>query len=254
MLVDYHIHVVSHGEYSYSREWIEKFLRNARMQGIEEIGFSEHDEFLSGVDWEKVIQARQQYNNINIRRGLEVDFIPGREGAVKKIISAGNYDYLIGSIHFIDGWGFDNPDYKNKWRQNDVDQIYRSYFELVDMMVGSGLCNIVGHLDLVKIWGHRPCKIKLTKLVDPILRKIKKSGMVVEINSAGLRKPVSEIYPAQELIDLMYSLNIPITLGSDAHHPDQVGEGFNEIIHAITMAGYRYIARFEHYNQVLVPV
>jgi histidinol-phosphatase (PHP family) len=251
MLADYHIHAAAHGEYTYSADWIEKFLAAAARRGICDIGLSEHQEYSELVDWAAVEKASSKAEQIKIRLGLEADYIPGQENLIKNHILARNYDYIIGSVHFIEGWGFDHPDFRGQFEQSDIDKTYENYFNLVQGMVQSGLYDIVGHMDLIKLWGHRPRR-NISSFISPVLKAVKWSGMVVELNSAGLRKPVHEFYPAAEIIKEMYSLNIPITLGSDAHHPDQVGEDFDILVRTASRVGYNSIMTFEQRRQIKV--
>ncbi|MGS0764107.1 histidinol-phosphatase HisJ family protein [Syntrophomonas curvata] len=245
MLQDYHIHALAHGEYRYTYDWLKTFAVAAREQGILELGFSEHDEYLSRIDTAVLQQLREEFPDINIRLGLEVDYIPGREEHIREISRQYDFDYLIGSIHFIEGWGFDHPDFSHLFTGKDIDQIYRSYFNLVHRAIKSGLFDVVGHLDLIKIWGHRPREHTVEHYVEPLLNSIKAADMVIEINSAGLRKPVKEIYPAPEIIDLVFAKEIAVTLGSDAHHPSQLGEGLAEAHRRLIGAGFKSIAMLE---------
>jgi histidinol-phosphatase (PHP family) len=245
MLVDYHIHAAAHGEYKYSADWIKRFLYQAQKKGIAEIGFSEHEEFAGLVDLNAVQQAGSECKGIDVRLGLEADFIPGQEETTRKNILRRDYDYIIGSVHFIDQWGFDHPDFRNQFDQVSVDDVYHAYFKLVTAMVQSHMYDIVGHMDLIKLWGHRPSN-HISSYITALLPAIKLSGMAVELNSAGLRKPVQEVYPAQEIINIMFDLNIPITFGSDAHHPDQVGEDFAVLVQMAGKAGYTAITSYKN--------
>lgn len=250
MLLDYHVHAVAHGEYDYSPAWIGKFLARASEFGLQEIGLAEHDEYRKLVNHALIAEIQGQFPGLRIRRGLEVDFIPGREQVIKDFLACGNYDYVIGSVHFIDGWGFDHPDYRQGFESRDVDEIYQAYFNLVKQAVESELFDIMGHIDLIKIWGHRPSRHNIAFYLDPVLKSIKAQGIVIEINSGGMRKPVGEIYPGPEILNMMKALDIPITLGSDAHHPDQVGEGLQQAAHLACQAGYRKVVRFEGRRQI----
>ncbi len=241
MLLDYHVHAVAHGEYKYDYEWLRLFLEKACQLGIKEIGFTEHDEFVQLIDRAMLYRLSDEYGDVSIRLGLEVDFIPGRELEIAALRKKYDWDYFIGSIHFIDGWGFDHPDYRHLFAAKDCDQVYEEYFALVNQMVLSGLFDVVGHIDLIKIWGHRPERKSVIDYASPVLQNVKAAGMAIEINSAGLRKPVREIYPAQELLETMFAMDIPVTLGTDAHHPDQLGEGLPEAVRAAWQAGYRQV-------------
>jgi len=251
LLIDYHVHVAAHGEFKYSWEWISKYLLQARQLGINEIGISEHDEFCSLISHQLIAQIQSEWaDNLIIRIGMEADYIPGREAQISQLIKNHPYDYIIGSIHFIDGWGFDHPAYRDGFEHREIDDIYKRYVELLVQMVNSKLFDIVGHLDLVKIWGNRPLRQTTRHYFEPVLKAIREHGLTVEINSAGLRKEVAEIYPEADLIGLMFDYNIPITFGSDAHHPDQIGEGLSIAYQVARKAGYRYLTRFDQRQKI----
>lgn len=244
MLADYHIHVLSHGEYKYEYDWLGLFIDKAREQNLGGIGFSEHDELRHLIDFDLVKQMRDENPDIEIKMGLEIDYIPGREEEIRSIIAEHDWDYLIGSVHFINGWAFDHPDYRDLFATQDLDEIYGNYFKLLQQAVETKYFDIVGHLDLIKIWGHKPPKKTLLQYAQPVLEAVKDAGMAVEVNTNGLRKPIREIYPAREIIAEMKAMDINILLSSDAHHPDQVGQGFEEAVSLVRQTGYRDLAHF----------
>lgn len=255
MMADYHIHVLSHGEFEYKREWLNRFIDQACSRGIREIGFSEHDEFFAQVDLALFQQIKiERRSDITLKMGIEVDYMPGLEKNLIRLASIPELDYTIGSVHFIDGWAFDHPDFKDGYHNRDTDEIYARYTEILAQMAESGLFDIVGHLDLVKIWGHRPRRHNPEYYFEPVLNAVKASNMAVEINSAGLRKPVTEIYPAAALVKRMFEKNIPIVLGSDAHHPEQVGEGLKEACLLAMNAGYRSRVSFDRHQKTVQPI
>lgn len=252
MPVDNHVHVVAHGEYHYNEEWLKQYLDRAQQKGIQVIGLVEHDQFRDEVD-QSIIEAVRR-PDILIAAGLEIDFIPGREEYIKKIIDKSSLDFVMGSVHFIDGWAFDHPDHRGVFESQDIDKVYSDYFALMDRLVKSRLFDIVGHLDLIKLWGHRPVKKTSLQYVQPILHSIKASPMVIEINSAGLRRPVQEMYPSRRIIEEMFNLGLPVTMGSDAHHPDQVGEGLADISRTLWSVGYRKVVAFKGRESYFLPL
>lgn len=252
MPVDNHVHVVAHGEYHYNEEWLQQYLDRAQQRGIKAIGLVEHDQFRDKMD-RNVIEASRR-PDISIAAGLEIDFIPGREGYIRNIIDKSSLDFVMGSVHFIDGWAFDHPDYRDKFDSLDIDEVYGDYFRLMDKLVKSRLFDIVGHLDLIKLWGHRPVKKNSLQYVQPVLHSIKASPMVIEINSAGLRKPVQEMYPSRQIIEEMFNLNIPVTMGSDAHHPDQAAEGLANVSRTLWSVGYRKVVAFKGRKSYSLPL
>lgn len=252
-MIDYHVHAVAHGEFAYTREWVGQFIECASQNGINEIGFCEHNEFIDSVDFKlfKDMQTERK-QDITLKFGVELDYFPGSEADLIKFVQALDYDYVIGSVHFIDGWGFDHPDFKGGFEERDIDDIYGQYADILMQMVASNCCDIVGHIDLVKVWGHRPRRKRVLSYLDPVLKAVKYYDLAVEINSGGLRKPVEELYPSLEIIERMYEYNIPIVLGSDAHHPDQMGYGLAEAYRSARLAGYERCIIFNHREKSVV--
>ncbi|HRY13888.1 MAG TPA: histidinol-phosphatase HisJ family protein [Syntrophomonadaceae bacterium] len=254
-MLDYHVHALAHGEYSYTRDWIDRYIDCAHQVGVEEIGFCEHDEFIHLIDLDLFKSIRDTgRHNIKLKLGLELDFTMDREELIPESIPTAEYDYIIGSVHFIDGWGFDHPDHKSGYDDRDIDEIYHRYTEI---LMASSACrqfDIVGHIDLVKIWGHRPRRKSVLAYLDPVLKSIKYHGLAVEINSGGLRKPVGELYPSSAIVERMYDYDIPVTLGSDAHHPEQIGSGLIEAYRCARRAGYQRCVTFSRRVMTVVPL
>jgi histidinol-phosphatase (PHP family) len=153
-------------------------------------------------------------------------------------------DYLIGSVHFLDNWGFDNPEFIKEWDKRDVDDIYKEYFSYIKELAESKLFQIVGHIDLVKVFGHKP-KTPIKDIAKEAVKAIKKAGMAVEINTAGLRKPVKELYPSDELLEMILQEGIDLTLSSDAHSPQQVGFGYDTVMEKLKKLGVKKLVYFE---------
>ena len=212
--------------------------------------------------YEKSIkEAKERYkDNIEILLGYEVDFLPGL--MEDRILNA-DVDYLIGSVHFLpksqsnealmhqDLWGFDNPEFIGEYKNQDIDKIWEDYFLAIEQLAKSGLFQIVGHLDLIKVFNFKPKK-DIRLIAKDALKAIKRSGMVVEINSAGLRKPVQEAYPSKELLEEIYDLQIPITFASDAHAPEQVGFKLSEIVTLAKEIGFSKVAIFRQKERELL--
>ena len=245
MLVDYHVHLVAHGEYEYKRERLLEYLARARAQGIGEIGFAEHEEWVSLVKPEVLESVVKDVEGLHLRRGLEIDYSFEREAEIRGIINQWELDFVIGSVHFIDGWGFDHPDFKAGFDGADIDDLYERYFCIMAQAVRSRLFDIIGHLDLIKIWGHRPARRRDWEYVEPFLADMKNSGVVVEINTAGLRKPVNEVYPNPRILGALFTAGIPITFGSDAHEPEDVGRDLEKAREMARRIGYRWCVGFD---------
>ncbi|MEN4052748.1 MULTISPECIES: histidinol-phosphatase [Sulfurimonas] len=249
MIVDLHNHtpLCNHAEGE-----VEEYIEAAIEKGTKIFGFSDHAPMDFDPAYRMKFEDMQQYETqvrnakekykekIEILLGYEVDYLPGHMD--KRVLEA-NVDYLIGSVHFIEGWSFDNPEFIGKWKEQDVNEVWQKYFDTIETMAKSKLFDIVGHLDLIKVFNFMPTK-EIGKLAKNALLAIKESDMVLEINVAGYRKPVAEAYPSLELLTQAYALDIPITLSSDAHKPEQVGLYNDAVIRMAKDVGYRECAYF----------
>lgn len=257
MIVDLHNHtpLCNHAEGT-----IEEYVQEAIDAGTKVFGFSDHApmdfdpqyrmKFEEMQQYEKdVLTAQKKYKNeIKILLGYEVDYLPGHMDS--RILEA-DVDYLIGSVHFIEGWGFDNPEFIGKWESQDIDEIWKKYFDTIEDMAKSKLFNIVGHLDLIKVFKFMP-KGNISKMAHKALLAIKNADMVLELNVAGFRKDVKESYPSASLLKDAYALNIPITFASDAHKPEQVGLFHDEIVQLAKEVGYRECIYFKNKKKIRV--
>ena len=243
MIVDLHNHtpLCNHAEGEIS-EYIEKAIE----KGVKYFGFSDHapmdydPKYRMGFDamqrYESDVRlAKEQYKDrIEILLGYEVDYLKGHID--ERVLNA-DVDYLMGSVHFIDDWGFDNPEFIGRYEHEDIDVIWQKYFDAIEQMAQSGLFDIVGHLDLIKVFKFLP-KGDITHIAKRALEAIKEADMTLEINVAGYRKPIGEAYPSKELLQEAYSLGIPITFASDAHKPEQVGLYEQEVYALARSVGY----------------
>ena len=240
---------------------MEEYILKAIELGIDTFGFSCHapmdfePEYRMSLPQTKkyekdVLFLKEKYkDDINILLAYEVDYMSDDQYIEKDILNA-DVDYLIGSVHFIDKWGFDNPEFVGRYEEKDIDEIWEEYFQAVSQMVKTGYFNIVGHLDLIKIFKYLPTK-SIAEIAYQAMQDIKESGMVLEINQAGFRKPIKEQYPSKELLKLAFDLNIPITFGSDAHSIEQVGYGYSEAVNIAKKVGYTKCVVFEKKKQRL---
>jgi len=250
MIVDLHNHtpLCNHAE-GQMHEYIQKAINS----GTKYFGFSDHAPmdfdpsyrmtFAQRKEYEEeVLQNKEKYQDkIEILLGYEVDYLQGHMD--ERILNA-DVDYLIGSVHFLEGWGFDNPEFIGRWEEQDIDEIWQKYFDTIEEMAKSNLFDIVGHLDLIKVFKFMP-KGDIILMAKNALEAIKASNMVIELNIAGYRKDVQEPYPSKELLKEAYALEIPITFGSDAHKPEQVALFNSEIITLAKEVGYKKCAYFK---------
>jgi histidinol-phosphatase (PHP family) len=169
---------------------------------------------------------------------LEVDYLPGHEDWIRNLASRHPWDYFIGSVHYVsDDWAVDSPFQLAKWKHRDAFEVWSVYFDRLTMAAATGLFEIIGHADLPKKFGHRPTK-DCTPLYEKFLNAAKQHNCAIELNTAGLRKDCKEIYPSREILQLAFQKGVPITFGSDAHTPEEVGMNFAEAIQLARDAGY----------------
>jgi len=257
MIVDLHNHTTlcNHAE-GQMHQYIEKAIAS----GTKYFGFSDHApmdfdtkyrmKFSEMQGYEKaVLEAKEKYKqDIEILFAYEVDYLKGHMD--KRVIDA-KVDYLIGSVHFIDEWGFDNPEFIGHYENEDIDVIWQKYFDTIEEMAKSKLFDIVGHLDLIKVFKFMP-KRDINLIAKKALLAIKEADMTLELNVAGYRKPVKEAYPSASLLKLAFELGIPITFSSDAHKPEQVSLYNDEIVQMAKKAGYTQCAFYRKRKRLLI--
>ncbi|MBI5023527.1 MAG: histidinol-phosphatase HisJ family protein [Candidatus Omnitrophica bacterium] len=252
---DYHMHTPLCGHASGQPE---EYANHALKMGLKEIGFSDHAPFvvreLPGITmkvselpfYHKMIEdVRARFKGrLEIRIGIEADFIPGYKAKIKAMLEAYPYDYVIGSVHFIKDWGFDDPAQREKWSEHDINTVYRDYHELLRASARTGFFNIIAHPDLVKKFGHRPTR-DITKDIEETAKVFKETGVAVEINTSGRRKTVGEMYPALKDLTIYCRAGVPLTFGSDAHKPEEVACDFDKAVDLAKKAGYKEYAMFK---------
>lgn len=259
MKIDIHNHTT---RCNHAEGTVDEYILRAIELGIDIYGFSEHgamdfdEHYRLGFDemssyQDDILSARDRYKeDIEILLGYEVDYLVGYMD--ERVLGA-DVDYLIGSVHFLDKWGFDNPEFIREYESRDIDTIYREYFAHIEMMAKSGHFDIVGHLDLIKVFKFMPT-IDIRILAKDALKAIKDSGMVLEINTAGLRKPIAQMYPSPLLLQEAYELDIPITFGSDAHKVEQVGARLEQAYTLAKSLGYTKAVTFKQRDRELITI
>lgn len=257
MRIDLHNHTT---RCNHAKGSMQSYIERAIELGIDIYGFSEHapmdfdEHYRLNFDemsayTQDVLRLKEQYkDDIKILLGYEVDYLKGHID--QRVISA-DVDYMIGSVHFLGKWGFDNPEFKHEYQNKNIDDIWQEYFNNIEAMAKTNYFDIVGHLDLIKIFNFMPTK-EIRLIATPALKAIKKANMVLELNTAGLRKPCQEIYPAPSLLELAYELDIPITFSSDAHAIGQVGFKYDEAVQLAKSVGYTQAVTFEQREKEMI--
>lgn len=275
MLTDYHVHLRPDRHPSPPSEYFtaanaERYREVAADRGIAELGASEHvHRFTAALDiWQHPFWRENALDDVDdycafvreetdLRLGIEMDFVPGREDRIANFLEGRPWDYVIGSVHFLadravdhEGWDVWDPYY------GSPDGIWARYFQTVAEAARSGLYDILAHPDLVKVWGReRPVpEGDLRRFYEPLAEAVADTGVAVEVSTAGLRKPVGEIYPAEPLLEMLLDAGAVIALSSDAHEPGAVGAGYDAAGELLARHGVRELAVFEGRERRMEPL
>jgi len=265
--VDYHIHTKMCGHASGE---MEQYVESARRQGLLEMGFADHipmyffppeerdcsiamgEEELPSYA-ERVRELQKRYHPFPVRFGIEADYTPGMEQELSNILGQYDFDYVLGSVHYLDGWGFDNSSHKGGYDKWALYELYEFYFSLLGRAAASGMFDTMAHPDLIKKFGFKPDG-DIIPLYEEAVRTIAGAGVCVEINTAGFRVPAAEVYPNMEFLKLCCRYRVPVTLGSDAHKPDLVGYRFSDALSLLREAGYTEIVTFNRKNKNYIRI
>ncbi|OEF98824.1 histidinol-phosphatase [Vulcanibacillus modesticaldus] len=266
MLIDYHTH---HERCGHAIGNLREYVEYAIKLGLDQIGLSDHmpiihltkDKILPGVAMElyqleeyvtEVLDLKKEYQkDIEIKLGLEADYIRGYEEKIEKLLSPYPFDYILGSIHFLGEWDLSDSRQMEGWKQRSIDEIFTDYYLSVQNAAKSGLYDIIGHFDIVKKYGHRP-QSDINPLIETTLNVIRNANMAMEINVSGLYKISKEIFPAPGIVEKAISLGIPFTLGSDAHKPEHIHRGIEEGRMLLKKLGVSKLATFNQRNRIMV--
>ncbi|GAA3349409.1 histidinol-phosphatase HisJ [Amorphoplanes nipponensis] len=279
---DYHVHLHPHVPRPdspppgvYPEDYVDAFVETALSRGATEVGFTEH--LHRFVDFEPAVAGfwnvgpradltehsrTYYYDDLNlrldryvaavlgardrglpVRLGMEVDFFPAHLEKMTAVLRQYPFDYLIGSVHWIDAWSVDHPAVAYEFERRGVRRAYEDYFGLVADLAESGLVQVLAHPDVVKKFGHR-CPEEPVDLYRKVVDAARRGGVAMEVSSAGLRYPVGEPYPSPALLRMSHQAGIPITLASDAHYPDQAADQHMELVRYARAAGYRHQLAF----------
>ena len=225
-------------------ENILEYLEVAKTRGLKQMGITEHDRYLEDIDLSAYQEAREEYQEVELRLGIEIDFVPGAEERMERDANALPYDYVIGSVHRVQGEEVDHPDHREIYEKLEPYELYERYYANVREAALSGRFEILGHPDLIKIFRTYPDQ-DITPMLEETADAVAESGVVVDVNAAGLRKPIGEVYPSRQLLEMLHRRGVPIILSSDAHAPDQVALGYDKSLKLVHEVGYREVVTFK---------
>jgi histidinol-phosphatase (PHP family) len=274
MLTDYHVHLRQDepeftAEAAFTGANAERYVEAAAERGVEMLGVSEHVyRFRQALDvwqhpfWRESAQddldAYCEFvrNETSLSLGIEADFVPGREDRMATLLDARDWDYVIGSIHFLGDAALDMRGDWDVWRSSHPDKVWARYFETLGEAARSGMFDIIAHPDLVKVWGSAaPVPDRDPRFYYELaMEGIAESDVAIEVSTAGLRKPVAEIYPAPAFLEMCLEAGRPVALSSDAHTPDHLAYHYEDALEYLERLGVDRLAVFDRRARRLEPV
>jgi histidinol-phosphatase (PHP family) len=282
VLTDYHLHLRPDGgdadvaEY-HTQANVERYRAAAEDRGIAELGVSEHVyRFAQALSvWRHPFWETYAHDDLDeycafvreqtdLRLGIEADFVPGAEDRMANLLQERDFDYVVGSVHFLRDGAVDMDDYSVWDSARDPEDVWRRYFDTIAEAARSGLFDIAAHPDLVKYWGptqpntsgrpRRTPEGDLRRYYEPAVEAIAEAGIAVEVSTAGLRKPAGEMYPARAFLEMCVDAGVPVALSSDAHRPEDVGADYEHALELLDAVGVRELCVFERRARRLVAI
>lgn len=257
--VDLHAHTA---RCHHAQGSMEAYVLAAIEAGVTHYGFSDHAPLFWDAGYRMAAEEMDEYeaeieslqkrlgDRIRLLRGYEMDWLPGK---MDDRVLERRVDYRIGSVHFLSGWGFDNPAFIGEYAKRNLDHVWRDYFAAMGEMAASGHFDIAGHFDLIKVFGHFKDR-GADEAVMQALEAVKENGMAIEINTAGWRKPVAEQYPSRAILQAAFALKIPVTFGSDAHDVCHVAQDLERAYELARSVGYREAAWFAERKMQMIKI
>lgn len=288
-MLDYHLHLWPHGqrETALTVDRVAAYCEQASAAGVTEIALTEHlfrfvqaDRLLRGF-WEDEADERLRASMVEywdahahadldeyvacveeakraglpVVLGLEVDYYRGRMEAVADLLSGYPFDVLLGSVHWLGTWRFDDlgdPASMQQWSTRQIDDAWADYVSAMEELAASGTCDVLAHPDLVKVAGHRPAHPE--ECWDRLTEAAVSSGMSAELSSAGWRKPVNEVYPDRGLLERFVARGVPLTTASDAHSLPDVADRAAELAAILKSLNVDTLSAFRGRERVVVDV
>jgi len=274
MLTDYHVHLrpderAATPERYFTPGNAERYRETAAESGIAELGVAEHVyRFTAALDvWEHPFWREYARDDLDaycgfvreqtdLRLGIEADFVPGREDRMANLLEGRDWDFVVGSVHFLRDRSLDTEEYSVWGAGESAEKVWRRYFETVAEAARSGLYDVIAHPDLVKVWGRATPLPDgdLRRYYEPAVEAFADAGVAVELSTAGWRKPVGEQYPSLALLEMVVDAGCPIALSSDAHVPEHLGFEYERALELLERVGVGEIAVFERRARRLEPV
>ncbi|ASN04328.1 histidinol phosphate phosphatase domain-containing protein [Virgibacillus necropolis] len=273
----------------FSEWWLELYLEEALRKGLKEVGIVDHlyrfrdtrDYFLKYIDvdskeigeqqldWLNKVMVRDLHEfvdmiqsqknrwrkkGIELRLGMEADYFEGGEEELQKLLEGYPFDYVIGSVHFLKGWGFDNPQLQHRFKNYNLVEIYEKHFNTIIKAAKSKLFDFLAHLDNLKVFNYRPDESQLAGIYEKVAKTLAEHDVATEVNP-GLyyRYPVKEMCPSPRFMEILVKHGVKFTTSSDSHFPDQIGIYNEEIQELLRSNGINNLVTFENRKRIMKP-
>jgi histidinol-phosphatase (PHP family) len=274
VLTDYHVHLRPDEDDTEAARYFtpanaERYRETATERGVEELGVAEHVyRFVQALDvWTHPFWRHWAHDDLDaycefvleqtdLRLGIEADFLPGREDRTANLLDAREWDYVVGSIHFLGDQALDVRGEFDIWRSGRPERVWAHYFETLGEAARTGMFDILAHPDLVKVWGQgAPLPDgDLRRFYELAMEGIAESDVAIEVSTAGLRKPAGEIYPDRAFLELCVEAGRPVSLSSDAHLPEHLAHEYERAVEWLGELGVTEVAVFERRRRRLEPL
>jgi histidinol-phosphatase (PHP family) len=274
VLTDYHVHLRPDEDGTTAEQYFTeanaaRYRETATEGGIEELGVAEHVyRFTQALDvWTHPFWRQWAFDDIDdycqfvrertdLKLGIEADFVPGREDRMANLLDAREWDYVVGSVHFLGDQALDIRGEFDIWRSNSPEKVWTRYFETLGEAARTGMFDVLAHPDLVKVWGQgspRP-EGDPRRYYERAIDGIVEGNVAIEVSTAGLRKPVAELYPSRAFLEMCLEAGLPVALSSDAHRPEQLGYEYERAVEWLANVGVSELAVFERRKRRLEPL
>jgi histidinol-phosphatase (PHP family) len=252
---DYHNHPQAHRtDLPYSNTVLEPWALKAQELGLKDVAFTDHDRYKEGFSFDEIYKIQEKFPEIKFRAGIEMDNDPETSESGHQWVGD-NYnklDFVLGSVHFVKDFAFDHPHFIKEYDKYDINELYREYYKNIREIASTGLVDSMAHLDLIKIFKFFPTE-DMTEVYDETLSLIKEKDLSIEISTAGIRKPIGEIYPSREIVQMAKDKGISFTIAGDAHAPQDLSHNYDKLADYLKEMDISEVAVYEKHEKQLVP-
>jgi histidinol-phosphatase (PHP family) len=259
---DYHVHTT----FSDGTGSVADCIEQAISVGLTEMGIADHVSPAQPSPWvmptipyarlddyvAEVRDVASRYDEITVLLGIEADYAPQHESQLRALLAAWPFDYVIGGVHAVDGFDFDDPTTRHDPRWSDADALFAAYYRTVRQAAQFGSFDIIAHLDYIGLWGHTPSPA-VSEAIDATLDAIAASGAAIELNTDRFSDPAGVMYPSDDLLRAAAGRDMPLVISSDAHAAEHVGQLWDEALDRVVRAGFRGALRLSDHTVVPLP-